>query len=119
MLEILKFASDYGLPGIFIALLCLWIWTKDRQYVTKDQEHKKSIEELNAKLVAEAQLRVKDAQAYTDLALNLQEEVIKSVSTISQNSVGNYNLCTSVDNLIKTVEKSIESRKASQPPKRN
>lgn len=117
MLEILKFASDYGLPGIFIALLCLWIWTKDRQETTKDKAHQKALEELNNKLVAEAQLRVKDAQAYTDLALNLQEEVIKSVNTISANSVGNYNLCQSVDNFIKVVEKSIEARKASQPPK--
>lgn len=117
MLEILKLAGDYGLPGIFIALLCLWIWTKDRQYVAKDAEYKKSFEELNTKLITEAQLRVKDAQAYTDLALNLQEEVIKSISTISQNSVGNYNLCQSVDNLISIVQKSIENRKASQPPK--
>lgn len=117
MMEFLQLASDYGLPGIFIALLCFWIWSKDRQYVSKDAEHRKAIEESNNKLVAEAQLRVKDAQAYTDLALNLQEEVIKSTSTLSKSAEENSKLCESVNNLLKIVEKTAESRKASQPPK--
>ena len=57
--------SQYGLPGIIIGLLIVWVYLKDKE------------------LKAERDARIADAKAFTALALQLQEHAISSVNKLS------------------------------------
>jgi hypothetical protein len=69
VLEIYKTIADYGISGGIIVALLWYILRLDRRLV-----------ESQARLQQECDLRVKDAKAYTDLALELDGRVIKALN---------------------------------------
>lgn len=69
----LAILANFGLPGVVIGLLFLWIWRQDSRY-----------DKLSDKLRAEQNARVEDAKKYTEMALKLQGRVIDAVATISR-----------------------------------
>lgn len=69
----LAILANFGLPGVVIGLLFLWIWRLDSRY-----------DKLSDKLRAEQTARVDDAKKYTEMALKLQGRVIDAVATISR-----------------------------------
>ena len=60
--------ADYGISGVVIAAQLLYILRLDRR-----------LEEVNRLYRAECEARVKDAKAYTELALELHDRVIKAL----------------------------------------
>lgn len=73
MLEIYKTIADYGISGGIIVALLWYILRLDRRLV-----------ESQARLQQECDLRVKDAKAYTDLALELDGRVIKALHHLGE-----------------------------------
>lgn len=73
MVAFLEVFSKYGVPGLVIGLQFVWIWRLENRYKALSDAYK-----------AETDNRVKDAQEYTKMALDLQEKVIKAVATIGR-----------------------------------
>jgi hypothetical protein len=57
------------------ALLVVWIWQKDKQHTAERKE-------LQASLATETAQRVKDAQRFTALALELQGKVHDAIGVV-------------------------------------
>lgn len=72
---IIKALLEYGVLGIICALLVVWIWTKDKQHTAERKE-------LQRELSAEQAQRVKDAQRFTALALELQGKVHEALGVV-------------------------------------
>lgn len=71
MLEVFKTIADYGISGGIIVALLWYLMRLDNRLV-----------EAQARLQQECDLRVKDAKAYTDLALELDGRVIKALNRL-------------------------------------
>lgn len=56
-------------------MLVVWIWTKDKQHTVERKE-------LQEKLSAEQAQRVRDAQKFTALALDLQSKVHEAIGIV-------------------------------------
>lgn len=56
-------------------MLVVWIWTKDKQHTAERKE-------LQRELSAEQSQRVKDAQRFTALALELQGKVHEAIGVV-------------------------------------
>jgi hypothetical protein len=69
-------AEHYGLPGILIALLLVWI-------VRQDMAKTKAYQDYAEALKAEQDARIADAQKYMALALDLQSKVIEAVNKLA------------------------------------
>lgn len=67
--------AAYGPAGAAIVLLILALIYKDRAWMLERKA-------LEAQLTAEKDARIADAKAYTDMALNLQKQVIDSVGKV-------------------------------------
>ena len=72
MLTLMEIGAQYGIPGFVIVLQYAWIWRQERR-----------MQVLNVQLQEESKLRVKDAQEYTQLALQLQRQVTDAVDKVS------------------------------------
>lgn len=72
VLEIFKTIADYGISGGIIVAQLWFIQRLDRRLM-----------EAEKRLREECDLRVKDAKAYTDLALELDGRVIKALNHLS------------------------------------
>lgn len=72
MLDVFKTIADYGISGGIIVAQLWYIMRLDRRYV-----------EAQARLQEECDARVKDAKAYTDMALELDGRVIKALNDLS------------------------------------
>jgi hypothetical protein len=75
METILQALLGNGVLGIMCALLVVWIWTKDKQQTAERKE-------LLLQLANETAQRVKDAQKFTGLALDLQAKVLAAIEVV-------------------------------------
>jgi len=72
MVTFLELFAQYGIPGLVIGTQYIWIWRQERRCTR-----------LGDLLREETAERVKDAKAYTDLALTLQQQVTRAVNKIT------------------------------------
>lgn len=80
----LSHLSDYGLPGLVIAGLLVWL---KRLQDRIDSEHTARLEDARAYATAlqlAADARLEDAKSYAQHALTLQEAVHQSVTKLSE-----------------------------------
>lgn len=75
MEPIIKALLEYGVLGVVCAMLVLWIVAKDRQFTVERKE-------LQDRLSAEQAQRVRDAQKFTALALDLQSKVHEAIGIV-------------------------------------
>ena len=104
-MDVLQFFAQWGLPGVMIGLLCLWIWSKDKQVAKREVEHQAQVNQLVCDLKQEQKLRVADAKSYTEMALDLQSSVIKATNTIAESVKNSAKTCLMIERLITNVER--------------
>jgi len=104
-MEFLTFMGNYGLPGIVIGLLCLWVFVKDRQSSQLQKEHDAQLDRVHELLRAEQTQRVEDAKTYAKASMDLQAEVIEGVNSIEASTTEQTKLCATVERFIDAVEK--------------
>ena len=68
--------AKYGMPGIIIALLCFWLYTKDKQLVTERASQDKALQE-------ERNARIADAQKYSETLIAFQKELLAAIGKLS------------------------------------
>ncbi|NBT36330.1 MAG: hypothetical protein EBT03_12495 [Betaproteobacteria bacterium] len=72
VLDILTKLADYGISGVVIAAQLMFIMRQEKR-----------LEEANKRYREECEARVNDAKAYTEMALDLQDRVTKSLGRLS------------------------------------
>lgn len=109
-METLKGLGEYGVLGLLVFVLVLWLArlyghsrTDARAYRKDARLHQKEKEALLERLQKEQGLRISDAQRLTDLVLKLQAEVISSVASIKTASTENAKLRKLVAELVDQV----------------
>jgi hypothetical protein len=125
VVEVLKFATEYGALGVAVLLLVIALRTiygnsradreeHDKQIACKDKE----LARLYGVLADEQRARVDDAKRFTEVALQLQSDVISSVASIERASSENAKLCEFVEKLVSTVESLLEEQRRTGFPRR-
>jgi beta-phosphoglucomutase-like phosphatase (HAD superfamily) len=104
-MEFITFMANYGLPGVVIGLLCLWIFVKDKQAQTRQKEFDAQLDEAHEQLRAEQTQRVEDAKVYAKASMDLQAEVIQGVNSLEASTEQQTKLCSTVEKFIDAVEK--------------
>ncbi|MDD5007582.1 MAG: hypothetical protein PHC68_04155 [Syntrophorhabdaceae bacterium] len=104
-MEFLNLMSNWGLPGIIIGLLCLWVFVKDKQATARQKEHDAQLDRVHELLRGEQTQRVEDAKAYAKASMDLQAEVIEGVNSIEASTSEQSKLCATVERFIDAVEK--------------
>lgn len=114
-MDYLKIAAEHSAWGIAVyvlvkALVAIYAHgRKDRTAFDKKFKDKDTqLTTLQERLSEEQELRVQDAQRFTEVALELQGEVISSVSSIDNASGEHAKLCKVVGQLVDAVEDVLE-----------
>jgi len=104
-MDFLNFMGQFGLPGIIIGLLCLWVFVKDKHAQDRQKEHDIQLKEVHELLRGEQTQRVEDAKSYAKISMDLQAEVIDGVNSLEASTAEQTKLCATVEKFIDAVEK--------------
>lgn len=74
--------EHYGLPGLVIILLIVWVYLQDKQKTKLYEQLQEAHEAHAAAMKAEQDARINDAKAFTTTALGLQSSVIDAVNKL-------------------------------------
>lgn len=104
-MDFLSFMSNYGLPGVIIALLCLWVYVKDKQFRDRQKEFDDQLDKAHQLLRGEQTQRVEDAKSYAKSSMDLQASVLQGVASLEASTAEHSKLCATVEKFTDAVEK--------------
>jgi hypothetical protein len=96
--------ANYGLTGVIIGLLCLWVFVKDKQSQDLQKIHDAQLKEVHDLLRGEQTQRVEDAKSYAKVSMDLQAEVLDGVNSLEASTAEQTKLCATVEKFITAVE---------------
>lgn len=93
-----KLFATYGLAGLVIVALGIWIWLKDKEW---RDERARLIQEL----LELQKLRVEDAKTFGTLALGMQKETVAATNSIDDMLKETNKMSASFDRLYGAFER--------------